>query len=286
MVLTTVMFIYFADKPSAVRRRHAKSSSTSSTISANSMWLILDKLKNKSCRDTTNQTYLCIWRSFNNFVIKLDKKPNKWEDRVSLFLAHLIDRGMQSSTVKSYVSAIKRTLVLDGYEWDDSAILLSTLTRACRLVNDKVCTRLPIRCGLLELLLFEVQRKYSQQPFLQTMYMALFALSYYGLFRISELCITPTTNHAIKAKDVHVALNKEKILVYLRTSKTHGKGSHPQKIKITSNWTEKTGSYLHRNFCPFKLVSDYIITRKVHYDSGEELLFIFSDGMPLKAYTV
>ena len=117
---------------------------------------ILDNLKTRSCRDSTNSTYLSIWRNFNNFVIKLDTKPSKWEDRVSLFLAHIIDGGAQSATVKSYVSAIKKILVLDGYQWDDKAILLSTLTHACRLVNDRVMTRLPICCGLLELLLFEV----------------------------------------------------------------------------------------------------------------------------------
>ena len=61
-----------------------------------------------------------------------------------LFIAQLIEEGMQSSTVKSYISAIKTTLITDGYTWDNSKILLSSLTRACKVVKDHVRTRLPI----------------------------------------------------------------------------------------------------------------------------------------------
>ena len=83
--------------------------------------------------------------------------PILWEDRTSLFMAYLIDKGVQSSTIKSYVSAIKRTLLNDKYKWKDELILLTSLTKACKLVNDSVRTRLPIHCSLLEMILFELQ---------------------------------------------------------------------------------------------------------------------------------
>ena len=111
----------------------------------------------KQNRSSTAETYLRIWRRFNNFVIQLDKKPNSWEEKTTLFIANMIENGSQSNSVKSYVSAIKRILIDDGYQWDDTKILLSSLTRACRIINDKVKTRLPIQCGLLELILFEIQ---------------------------------------------------------------------------------------------------------------------------------
>ena len=53
-----------------------------------------------------------IWRQFNNFVISLDVKPDSWEARTTLYIAYLIDNGKQSASVKSYVSAIKKLLVL------------------------------------------------------------------------------------------------------------------------------------------------------------------------------
>ena len=155
-------------------------------------------------------------------------------------MAFLADKGTQSGTVKSYVSAIKNMLLLINYQWDDNLILLNSITRGCRMSNDRVSACLPVTCGLLELILFEVRRMYKTQPYLETLFLAILALGYYGLFRVGELC---KSDHVMKAKDVHVALNKEKILVILYSSKTPGKESIPQKVKITSNKIEKSGSY-------------------------------------------
>ena len=249
---------------------------------------ILNRLKSQCNRASTCNSYLSVWRRFNKFVIQLDNKPEDWEDRVSLFLAYLIKGGAQSASIRSYVSAIKKVLVNDGYAWRDEKILLTTLTRSCRLVNDKVKMRLPIQSGLLELILFEVIRKFQdKQPYLKTLYMAIFALGYYGLFRIGELCWTPENpmHHTVKASNIHVATNKEKILAVLYTSKTHGKESFPQKVKITSN-KECLKRVVKRNFCPFKILKKYIETRHQHTVNDDEVFFIYRDRTPVQASTV
>ena len=74
-------------------------------------------------RDSTTKTYRNIWRQFNNFIISLDVKPQSWEARTTLYIAYLIDQGKQSSSIKSYVSAIKKLLVMDGYNWKDNEVL-------------------------------------------------------------------------------------------------------------------------------------------------------------------
>ena len=135
-----------------------------------------------------------IWRQFNKVVISLNIKPKSWEDRVNLFIGYKIDQGMQSSTAKSYISAIKGMLVDDGYAWNDQKLLVASLTKACKLINDKVkvtaewvatddngkadaLSRLEfkrfrrlgpnmdshptIQCSLLELILFEIYRIYG-----------------------------------------------------------------------------------------------------------------------------
>ena len=150
--------------------RYASSSSNSSKISTRHIQLIIQKLMGQSQRNSTTKNYLAIWRQFNKFVISLDRKPNSWEERVTLFIGHKIDQGMQSSTVKCYVSAIKKMLVNDGYPWDDQKILLGSLTKACRIINDRVYTRLPIQCSLLEMILFEIHRIFDIQVYLQSMY--------------------------------------------------------------------------------------------------------------------
>ena len=98
----------------------------------------------KKNRTSTNINYLAIWRNFNNFVIKLDQKPPSWEERASLFGAYLVEKGVQSGTIKSYFSAIKCILVDEGYLWNHNKIMLNTLVHACQLINNTVRTRLPI----------------------------------------------------------------------------------------------------------------------------------------------
>ena len=123
----------------------------------------------------------------------------------------MIDSGMQSSSIKSYISGIKSMLGDDGYTLDITKLKLTSLTKACRLTCDRVKTRLPINKSLLEIILFEVGRIFDNdevsQPYLEKLYKCLFVIAYYGLFRIGELA---ESQHSVRAKDVHVAGNKNK----------------------------------------------------------------------------
>ena len=257
----------------------SSTSSSSSRISTVYMQRTLEKLLMNQHRSSTAKNYFRIWRTFNDFIVRLDIRPKLWEERTSLFVAYMIDKGAQSSTIKSYVSAIKKTLVMDKYPWKDELIKLSSLTRACKLVNDKIQVRLPIHCGLLEQILFEIQRYFRKknQPYLEIMYKALFALGYYGLMRVGELT---QSEHVVKAQDVCLATNKDKILLILYSSKTHSRADRPQRIRITANSSEKSGKYSNRHFCPFELINRYFKVRPP-FESDEEPFFVFRNGTPV-----
>ena len=257
------------------RRKKVKSSDNSSSISTAHMESIVARLMVYQHRDSTARNYLNIWRQFNKFVMCLDGKPKLWEDRTMLFLAHLIDEGTQSTTFKSYASAIKKTLIIDGYKWNDNLVLVRSLARACRIINDQLITRLPIHCRLLEIILFEVQRLYTskKQWYLEFLYKSIFILSYYGLMRAGEVTCSP---HVLKARNVHIATNRNKILLVLYTSKTHGKANRPQKIKITANNDEKSGAYVRRHFCPFTILCQYVQIRG-NYHNDEDQFFCFQE---------
>ena len=60
----------------------------------------------------------------------------------------------------------------------------------------------------------------------------MFVSAYYGLLRIGKIALGL---HVIKVTDVHVGVNKKKVLFVLRSSKTHVLGSKPQIVKIISN---------------------------------------------------
>ena len=234
------------------------------------------ELWKNSTRQSTARNYYGIWKNFSKFMLKLDKKPKSWERRIALYGAYLTDKGIQSSTLKSYFSAIKKILWEDGYNLNDSKMLLHSITKACRLVNDTVQTRLPIKCSLLEMILFEIDRIYSNQVYLAILFKTLIAIAFYGLFRIGELT---ASQHALKACNVNLGINKDKILFILESSKTHNKESRPQKIKI-SKLPDCQAAI--RYFCPFKLFTKYLKMRGTGYLDKYKQFFIFRDRSPVK----
>ena len=138
---------------------------------------VVENLRSKGFKESTFNSYLIIWQAFNKFLVRLDALPDQWEDRTMLFCSHLIENGAQSATVKSYVSAIKAVLKvgLDNYNCCDEKVLLCSLTKACKIQNDVLHSRLPIRLSLLEVLLFELPRVFPSQPFLERLTRQFFA---------------------------------------------------------------------------------------------------------------
>ena len=263
-----------------LRVTRSKSSSRSSTISSQCMWTIVDRLQCNQTRKSTKANYKQIWQQFNKFLVRLDHRPRLWEDRTILFCADLIDRGVKSSTVHCYVSAIKHLLKMDNYWWDENFALIGSLTKACRLTNDTVHHRFPIHIGLLEVILFELKRLFHHKPYVQIMYQTIFCVSYYGLLCMSEVVnqqSESSSKHAIKAASVHMSVNKEKILLILYTSKTHSKESRPQQIKIMANAAIREQYRGKRHFCPFVLLRNYLQIQG-GYDSPDEQLFIFQEN--------
>ena len=216
-----------------------------------------------------------IWRQFNKFVLKLDKIPKTWEQCTILFCAFLVDKGCKSIAIRSYISVIKLVLKDDEYHWNDNQMLLTTLTRAGRVVNNTVFLRRPIRKSLLVAILFKVERIFPNQIYLIILYRTLFDLCYYGLFRIGELA---KGDHPFLAADISIATNKNKILIILRSSKTHSQESRPQKVKIAS---DSSPTFQGAVFCPFKLTAEYLRIRG-DYRTSDEQFFIFRDGSPVK----
>ena len=170
-------------------------------------------------------------------------------------------------------------LIVDKYDWKDSKILLHTIVKACKLSNDIVKHRFLIHLNLLEMLLFEIDRYYkNSQPYLFCMYKALFCMAYYGLMHIGELALG---DHSVKASNVHLASNKNKLLIILYTSKTLDKSNNPKKITISE--CEKVGRK-RRFFCPFKAIRDFIMIQGCYVSDNEN--FVLENRLPVKPIMV
>ena len=233
---------------------------------------MMELLQNQVYCDSTSQNYHVVWKLFNKFLIKLDNWPESWEGRVALWVTHMIKSGLQSSTVRSYISAVKASLRLIDYEWNNSTAKLVAITKACRLKNDESKARLPIHIRLLNILLHEIDRFHQQQPYLNILYKAMFAVAYFGLFRVGEIA---AGRHSIKACNVHQSSNQRQILFVMYSSKTHNKARPPQKVTITSRMGEELGA-----FCPVQLILDYLEMRG-DYTSMNDNLFVFRGGIPV-----
>ena len=159
-------------------KSHKGSSLTSSTISTTEIEQVIEQLKKDKYRRSTQRNYYCVWRVFNQFFIQLDRKPNNWEDRILLFAAYLIKENRKSTTVRSYVSAIKAVLADINVLVDENRCLLNSLTRACKLTRDSFTVRLPIQKDMLNVLLSTTYKYHLHegQPYIAHLYVALFPL--------------------------------------------------------------------------------------------------------------
>ena len=117
----------------------------------------------------------------------------------------------------------------------------------------------------------------NNQEYLALLYCTMFASAYYGLFRVGELTEAPG-GHAMKAEDVQIAVNKDKIMFLLRSSKTHFKGDVPQLVKITALKTDRQDILQ----CPFKLLQKFINTRPRRRTNTEQF-FVFRSREPVTA---
>ena len=220
-----------------------------------------------------------MWKNFNIFLLKLDRRPRNWEEGAAWYATYLYHRGFQSSTIRSYISGIKATLINDDYEWDQSAVNFNLVIKSCKMINDSVKNRLPVQNRLLETILFELERKYSKQYYLEIMYKAFFMLLFYGMMRIGELA---AGNHTLMAKDIHLAEGKQKMKIVLHSSKTHGKNVRPQIIKIQGNVhlsIERNSN--QRCYCPYACIYEFLQLRG-DYDFPTQHLFIFNDRTSIK----
>ena len=265
----------------------------SSSISTDDMFLLIDKLKAERFRSSTKHNYYCVWKCFNKFFLWLDMKPSTWEECLTLFVGFLVKTQKKSNTIRSYISVIKAILMDIGIKLNEDRYLLTSLTRACKLNNDRIRTKLPIQKSLLHQILNKCERFFlhnNNQPYLSCLYRALFITAYYGMLRIGEVT---SGDHPVKAVDVHAGINKRKLLLILRTLKTHGLVDRPQEIKITgslvgdqgrTNFKKKNEQQVEKypavnalTLCPFTIVNEFIAKHPTCRKPFGEPFFIFVD---------
>ena len=251
----------------------------------------MDRLRNQCYHDSTKQNYYRIWKAFSAFYFRLDVKPESWEERIVLFIAHLVEENKQSSTIRSYISGLRAILKQDRVKLEEDQFLITSLTKAARLRNNCVRLRLPIQKPMLGSLIHRVRNYYEDQlnqPYLSLLYQTILTVGYYGMFRIGELT---SGDHAVKADDVHMGTNKDKFMFVLWTSKTHWKDSKLQTVKLSSQYEDRGKCHAedlpkeeeeYPLPCPYELLRIYSKVRGPYHKGGNEPFFVFADGSPVR----
>ena len=117
------------------------------------------------------------------------------------------------------------------------------------------------------------------QPYLASLYRALFTAAFYGLLRVGELT---SGDHPIFATDVHMATNKRKVMFILYTSKTHWHDDKPQIVKIKNlGHLTKGKAVKGTTRCPYEIINKYAKARPTCRNTSEPF-FVFKDRSPVK----
>lgn len=231
-------------------------------------------IKTFKLRSSTRKSYKKMWNRFNKFISQFDIIPPKWEDRIIVWATHLADNRRKSATIRSYISAIRYCLGLDGITIKHENCELAAIIQAAKQENDRLYIRLPIQRHLIQLMLRFIDSHYikgSGQIYQGYWLKAIFSMAYHGMMRISELAEGP---HAVRAQDIIHAKNKQKCTIYLRSSKTHSTADQPQIINIPAQPT-------WFNNCPVRLITTYANLRGRYARYPEQPFFINKDGSPI-----
>lgn len=233
---------------------------------------IIEEIKYMRHRVSTRLKYHEIWTTFNKFLIRFDRMPMTWEDRIYVYTAHLVDNKKSINTVKSYLSAIRQILKSDGVELHEDKDLLSSLLTTCKIKNKSLFIRMPIKFKLLKAIIDHTHIALNRegQYFLGALLKSMFSMAYFGLLRVGEMV---KSQHQIKLRNVHFAKNKSKVTILLESSKTHSKTDKPQKITLPE--VKKLPQY-----CPVSLLKEYL---KLRRNIKSKALFVLRDGQPISA---
>lgn len=205
---------------------------------------------------------------------------------MSLFIAYMIKKRYEKATISTYISGIKYVLRnILHVDVDNNAFRFTALIKAARYKSNKVAITMPIKPGLMSRILQEIPKipRFQNQPYFIKLYRAMFFAAYYGLLTVGEM----TGKHAITAKNMHIARNKDKVQMRLWTSKMLKWGSWAHDIKIDGLHDCKLcnpeyGGKSSHKYCPVHIVADYNKARE--RTQGDKNLFIFQSGTAVSGH--
>ena len=152
---------------------------------------VVGRLVEASVAPSTRKTYLSGQRKYFSFCngVQLSYLPLT-EDKACLFVAYLVDSKLKHSTIKGYLSAVRRLQVVAGMgdpfagSWPRLECALKGVKRAAAVSGVEARVRLPVTPKILKLL--RSVWSGNSSGFDSVMLWAACCMCYFGFFEIKR----------------------------------------------------------------------------------------------------
>ena len=223
-----------------------------------------------SIADSTTQVYKRAWVLFQHCLVVTNQNKISVQDlplsfqTILVYLTYLRIKGFAPATITTYVSAIGYIHKVNGLVDPTTQFIIQKTLSSINRLHATTDSRLPITQFILFRLLQSMDKIISL-PYHITLLQAMFAVAFYGLFRIGE--ITKQKNGSVCINMDQVRVYQDRIVITIKDFK-HNKRNQPFEIVLHK---QNSGA------CPYLLLLNYLAIR----GSGQGPLFRFIDGKPI-----
>ena len=164
------------------------------------------------------------------------------------YLSYLSLKGLAPSTITTYISAVGYVHKMNSLPDPTNSFVIQKVLAAINRSQKTCDSRLPITQFLLNRLL-DATELVVTDLYQRHLTKAMFALAFYGLFRIGEITIQTSGIVPLSLKQVQVS--NDKVIISITDFK-HNKTNKPFDIVI-----HKVGG----QFCPYLILIHYLVLR-------------------------
>ena len=239
---------------------------------------VVGRLVEASVAPSTRKTYLSGQRKYFSFCkgVQLSYLPLT-EDKACLFVAYLVDSKLKHSTIKGYLSAVRRLQVVAGMgdpfagSWPRLECALKGVKRAAAVSGVEARVRLPVTPKILKLL--RSVWSGNSSGFDSVMLWAACCMCYFGFLRSGEVTVPSLKEYDggahLSEGDVSLDSVKSPKMVQVRVKQSK---TDPFR-KGVMVYLGRTGGEL----CPVAAVSAYLAVR----GRAPGPFLVFKGGEPL-----
>ena len=224
---------------------------------------------------STKKAYIRNWNYFYNFLENITQQVPVLPvhtQHVALFIAHLYNQNLRSSTIKSYISTISFVHKIGNLEDPTKTFLIKKAIIGQKRKESKPSYKLPITRNILHKLVQAVPFA-SDSSYDQVIFKAIFLFTFYACLRIGEVVEAQEKMHTLQIHQISPINTKQGQGYKVKFS------SYKHSYNLTPTFhLQPTNS----KYCPVNALSSFLAMRP----KVQGPLFIFKNKKPVSRQNV